>query len=124
MGTCKPLSITRKQDINKMCKELISARQALKVENHALELKDLKIFSCKSTADKYFSLACLNSKLAFWLWTVVGDGFHVTNRLLSVFSPGNDSVAYDTLVTLGQDFSEKIKKYPIISINSGKTIIS
>lgn len=86
--------------------------------------KDLKIFSCKSTADKYFSLACLNSKLAFWLWTVVGDGFHVTNRLLSVFSPGNDSVAYDTLVTLGQDFSEKIKKYPIISINSGKTIIS
>lgn len=29
-----------------------------------------------------------------------------------------------TLVTLGQDFSEKIKKYPIISINSGKTIIS
>ena len=34
--------------------------------------KDLKIFSCKSPADKYFSLACLNSKLAFWLWTVVG----------------------------------------------------
>lgn len=40
MGTCKPLSITRKQDINKMCKELISARQALKVENHALELNN------------------------------------------------------------------------------------
>lgn len=86
--------------------------------------KDLKIFSCKSPADKYFSLACLNSKLAFWLWTVVGDGFHVTNRLLSVLRPGNDLIAYNALVVLGQAFSEEIKKYPIISINSGKTITS
>ena len=86
--------------------------------------KDLKIFVFKSTADKYFSLACLNSKLAFWLWTVIGDGFHVTNRLLSVFCPGDKSVAYDTLVTLGQDFSKEIKKYPITSINGRKTIIS
>ena len=57
MGTCKPLSITRKQDINKMCKELISARQALKVENHALELNDIQLL-------RLVLLGCLYSSLS------------------------------------------------------------
>ena len=97
---------------------------AFNADGTAYVSKDFKIFALKSTADKYFLLACLNSKLAFWLWTVIGDGFHVTNRLLSAFGSVHHLEAYDALVTLGQVFSKEIQKYPVTSINSGKTIIS
>lgn len=83
--------------------------------------KDLRIYS---TENQYFALAYLNSRIAFWLWTVIGDGFHVTKRLLSVAKVFDDSSKYDELAFLGKEFSNQITQYPTISVNSGKTITS
>lgn len=92
------------------------------VDGSAYISKDLRIYSFEREEDKYYTLAYLNSKLAFWLWTVIGDGFHVTNRLLSALGIVNDPNAYGKLVTLGKNFAEEIKKYPTTSVNKGKII--
>jgi hypothetical protein len=54
--------------------------RCLNIDGNPYVSKDLKIYKAKNTDDQYFALAYLNSMTAFWLWTVVGDGFHVTNR--------------------------------------------
>ena len=86
--------------------------------------KDLKLFSTNNEEERYFVLAYLNSRIAFWLWTIVGDGFHVTNRLMSIIRFSKDTFVYNKLVLLGKAFSKLLIQYPTISINSGKTITS
>jgi hypothetical protein len=86
--------------------------------------KDLRVFRTQSTEDRYFALAYLNSKIAFWLWTVTGDGFHVTNRLLAAFKIKKNASVYSELVFLGREFSSRVIRYPTISVNNGKTITS
>jgi len=89
--------------------------------------KDLKCFSTKTPDELYFVLAVLNSTIAFWLWTVIGDGFHVTDKLLSSFGISKENISqkqYSLLVSLGREFSGEIVHYPTQSVNSGKTITS
>ncbi|OPX83879.1 MAG: N5-glutamine S-adenosyl-L-methionine-dependent methyltransferase [Pelotomaculum sp. PtaB.Bin013] len=89
--------------------------------------KDLKCFSTKTLNELYFVLAVLNSTIAFWLWTVIGDGFHVTDKLLLSFGISNENISqkqYSSLVSLGREFSGKIVHYPTQSVNSGKIVTS
>ena len=63
----------------------------------------------------------------FWLWTVIGDGFHVTNRLISIAQKCQGSILgndYTELASLGQEFSKALRHHPTVSVNSGKTITS
>ena len=86
-----------------------------------------KKFTTINEDDLYFVIACLNSVCAFWLWTVVGDGFHITNRILTSFGIEKnlfDEKSYDELVALGRKFSREIINYPTKSVNSGKIITS
>jgi hypothetical protein len=86
--------------------------------------KELKTIIKPSIKEEYFLLAVLNSRIAFWLWTVVGDGFHVTNRLLDLLD-FNLSLFEDegyNLANLGYEFSTKIKDFSSYSVNSGKII--
>ena len=66
----------------------------------------------------------MNSRLAFWLWTVVGDGFHLTNRLLSVFKIDGTENNQTRLSNLGETLSRKLVQYPITSYNGGKAVTS
>ena len=89
--------------------------------------KDLKVYETQTEDDLYFVLAALNSTVAFWLWTVVCDGFHVTNGFLSAFRINKARFThqqYLAMISLGKEFSTRIKQYPSQSVNSGKTIIS
>lgn len=89
--------------------------------------KDLKFISEQTVTDQYLLLAILNSRVMFWLWTVIGDGFHVTNRLISIAQKCQGSIQgedFTELACLGQEFSEGLRHYPTVSINSGKTITS
>lgn len=89
--------------------------------------QSMKSYSAQTTEDRYFLLAVLNSRIAFWLWTVVGDGFHVTNRLLNSIRFDENFLSksqLSKLVSLGKDFSCKLTQHPVISVNSGKTITS
>jgi hypothetical protein len=89
--------------------------------------QDLKLFSTQNNDDAYFVLASINSTTAYWLWTVIGDGFHVTNRFLSFLCIDKMSFnqqQYLNMVALGKNFSTQLKKYPLQSTNSGKIITS
>lgn len=89
--------------------------------------KDLKFISERTATDQYFLLAILNSRVMFWLWTVIGDGFHVTNRLISIAQKCQGSILgndYTELASLGQEFSKALRHHPTVSVNSGKTITS
>lgn len=86
--------------------------------------KETKIFDAGSKQNKFFAVACLNSRLAFWLWTVVGDGFHLTNRLLSVFKIDGTENNQTRLSNLGETLSRKLVLYPITSYNGGKAVTS
>jgi len=89
--------------------------------------KDLKFIFERTEADQYCLLAMLNSRVAFWLWTVIGDGFHVTSRLISIIQRCRGCINgtnYAELTYLGREFSEALRHYPTTSVNRGKTIIS
>lgn len=87
--------------------------------------KGKKYFSTDTIDDLYFALACLNSVTSFWFWTVIGDGFHVTNRFLEYFGIGKhlfNTITFGQMVDLGKEFSEQLLLYPTQSINKGKII--
>ena len=87
--------------------------------------KELKSFCVSTQDEQYFAIAVLNSKIAFWLWTVIGDGFHITNNLFSTLRICKDMFSeadYRRIIQLGQDISSRLVEYKNVTINSGKTI--
>jgi Eco57I restriction-modification methylase len=71
--------------------------------------------------------ALLESRIAYWLWRVWGDGFHLTNRFVSSLplSPtGFANDALNRLRVLGLTLWEEMSQNPIISSNAGRTLVS
>ena len=69
--------------------------------------------------------ALLSGRLAFWLWHVVGDGFHVTSvlhRRLPV--PWGDSDREERLADLGDRLWKVALQSPVISNNRGRTTVA
>ena len=82
---------------------------------HAIDLK--------SRQDALVAYALLSSRTAFWLWHVLGDGFHVTQTTLenlplrlSLFDPE----ALNQLASIGSAIWEKAKSQPLTSYNRGR----
>lgn len=68
--------------------------------------------------------ALLNSRLAFWLWHVTGDGFHVTGALhRHIPVPKGDS-HLERLADLGDQLWKSVLQDPQISTNRGRTTVS
>lgn len=69
--------------------------------------------------------AVLNSRVAFWLWHATGDGFHVTDRLLSqVPMPEPGAEAVETLARLGELLWQSVCHQPVVSRNRGRTTVA
>jgi hypothetical protein len=71
------------------------------------------------------AFALLNSRLAFWLWHVTGDGFHVTTtvyRRLPV--PSGEQDRLERLADLGERLWKAVLQNPVISTNRGRTSVS
>ena len=69
--------------------------------------------------------ALLSSRLAFWLWHVTGDGFHVTqtlHRRLPV--PQGDEGRIERLADLGDRLWKAALESPVISSNRGRTTVA
>lgn len=69
--------------------------------------------------------ALLNSRLAFWLWHVTGDGFHVTGTLprrLPV--PWTDEDCTERLARLGDQLWRAALQSPVVSNNRGRTTVA
>ena len=76
-------------------------------------------------ADRVFAI--VSSRIAYWLWHVTADGFHVT-RSFVMDLPVNDRLftepAKHTLADLGSRLWEKVQAERIISINGGRQTVS
>ena len=76
---------------------------------------------------KYFCLAMLSNRFAYWYWTVIGDGFHLNSTFLSEFRIDKtllNEEHYSKLCCLGKEYCASIKQYPTVSYNSGKMLVN
>jgi len=80
----------------------------------------------RNQADAGAAFAILSSRLVFWLWHVLGDGFHVGSWLLKTIPFGRDSFTTDefsSLSLLGDALWLKVQNHRFISLNGGKQTI-
>ncbi|GAB3201813.1 hypothetical protein GCM10027062_24920 [Nocardioides hungaricus] len=69
--------------------------------------------------------ALLSSRLAFWIWHVTGDGFHVTgtvHRRIPV--PSAEPERLERLADLGERLWKAALQSPVVSNNRGRTTVA
>lgn len=73
-----------------------------------------------SEADALF--AVFSSRISYWLWTVDGDGFHVSRRFVervSAFWRTLDADARSQLAVFGAELWDAVASAPTVSVNAG-----
>ncbi len=78
---------------------------------------------CRSVADASVLFALLSSRIAFWLWHTLGDGFHVTRTFLQNMPLGTAQVSNAdraALAQLGAALWREVRARPILSNNRGR----
>ncbi len=92
-----------------------------------LSENSLHVLDFGSRQDALLAYALLSSRTAFWLWHVLGDGFHVTQTnledlplCLSLFG----SEAMKRLTSIGSAIWEKAQAQPVTSYNRGRTSLA
>jgi hypothetical protein len=69
--------------------------------------------------------ALLNSRLAFWLWHVTGDGFHVTSTVhRRIPVPVGEQDRLERLADLGERLWKAALQNPVVSTNRGRTTVA
>lgn len=86
-----------------------------------------RIYYLPDRESRDFCVAVLSNRIAYWFWSVIGDGFHFNSSFLSNFKVGKDTfteLQYAELYRLGRAYSEQIKTHPTVSYNAGKKIVN
>ncbi len=101
---------------------------SLKKNERDLPLSESQIHCLEfhSERDAQVSFAVLGSRLSFWLWHVLGDGFHVGGWLFNEIPLSKQSFEetdYDTLALLGSRLWERLQAHRFISLNGGKQTV-
>ena len=81
--------------------------------------------SLTNKSDAYAALAATAGELYFWYWLVRGDGFDVTNWVVSDFLEFLDSLPddhYNHLVELGQVLDTNRNKWLVFKKNAGRFV--
>lgn len=72
-------------------------------------------------------LALLCSRVAYWLWRVTEDGFHVARSFLMGL-PFNDGIFSETdqatLTSLGSDLWDRVQDQQVVSVNGGRQTVA
>ena len=79
--------------------------------------------SGETEEDAAVVFAILSSRFAFWWWSVISDGFHVSRRILSHMPIGRPALAgssHKQLAALGHSFWEQVQQHPVRSLNRGR----
>lgn len=73
--------------------------------------------------DARVAFGVLSSRLVFWLWTVQGDGFHVSEWFLNRLPLGRRALSADELrlAELGEQLWNQLKDCPNAAVNAGRT---
>lgn len=71
--------------------------------------------------------ALLSSRLAYWLWRVESDAFHVPSTWVRNLPLSLDTLGADAagrLATLGRSLWKAVVEHPVASLNGGRTTLS
>ena len=82
---------------------------------------------CSKPEDAHRVYAILSSQVTFWLWHVLGDGFHVSKTFLEDLPIGATSFDIKTgerLAELGQQLWLQLRSTPLHSNNRGRTSVA
>lgn len=80
----------------------------------------------KTELDAQAAFAILSSRLSFWLWHVLGDGFHVAAWLFNEIPFGRSSCAagdFESLAMLGDALWGKLQSHRFTSLNAGRMTV-
>lgn len=86
-----------------------------------------RIYYLPDLGSRDFCVAILSNRIAYWFWSVIGDGFHFNASFLLEFRIGKDTFTesqYAELCRLGKMYSAQIKRHSTISYNAGKKIVN
>lgn len=85
----------------------------------------LSLLHFKSEAHASAAYAVLCSRVAFWLWHVTGDGFHVTSSLTRLSpAPEENSDSFESLAEFGDRLWKEAAQRPSVSTNRGRTTVT
>lgn len=90
----------------------------------SLSESGLHSVQCPSEQLSHAAFALFSSRLAFWLWHVEGDGFHVPRMFLERVPFGASSFSdgqLRDLAALGQRLWNDLQEHQVVSVNKGKT---
>jgi hypothetical protein len=82
---------------------------------------------CARIEDAFVAYALLSSGITFWLWHVLGDGFHVSRSFIETLPLGPSlftKVQLQNLVTMGRELWRDVQAYPVSSLNRGRVSLS
>ena len=82
------------------------------------------IIQFSTERDASAAYALLSSRLAFWLWHVTGDGFHVTSTLHRRLPIPLEEERVERLADLGDRLWKAALDYPVVSSNRGRTTVA
>jgi hypothetical protein len=89
-----------------------------------LSESSIHCFEFRSEADAQVGFAILSSRLVFWLWHVLGDGFHVAGWLFGEIPFGRfTEEEHNALAALGRRLWHSLQKHRFLSLNGGKQTI-
>ncbi len=80
----------------------------------------------KAELDARAAFAILSSRLSFWLWHVLGDGFHVAGWLFDEIPFGRRSFTsgdFERLAVLGDTLWQKLQGHRFTSLNAGRLTV-
>lgn len=87
----------------------------------------MQLYSCKTEIDLYFVIGILCNRIAYWYWTVIGDGFHLNSLFMKKIGIHKDQFsksAYKKIALLGKKYCKEIHKNVQVSYNSKKQIVN
>src|SRR5690606_26493912 len=71
----------------------------------------------------FAAFAVLSSRLAFWLWHVKEDGFHVTRSFVSEL-PFPSALDIDGTAALGAKLWDDLQVNQVVSVNAGRQTVA
>jgi predicted RNA methylase len=135
IGTCKPVdALAGKYDakvfVGGTAYNFLNVYRptSLLAEERGMTLSESSVhcLEFKAESEACVAFAVLSSRLTFWLWHVLGDGFHVAGWLFDEVPFGRESFTdaqFAALSSLGNALWLKLQTHRFTSLNSGRLTI-
>lgn len=82
---------------------------------------------CATLKDAFAAFAILSSGIAFWLWHILGDGFHLSKGFLEDFPVGPNlfnAETFEQLSLAGKRLWHNVQSHSVSSLNRGRASLS